>query len=47
VQALLESHHEHLQSSLKKAEEDTKNHLPNHEVDIPAPDLPLPPVEKL
>jgi len=46
VQVLLESHHEHLQTSLKKAEEDSKNHLPNHEVDVPAHDLPLPPVEK-
>jgi len=46
VQVLLESHHEHLHTSLKKAEEDSKNHLPNHEVDVPAHDLPLPPVEK-
>jgi hypothetical protein len=31
---------------LKKAEEDSKNHVPNHEIDSPAPEIPLPPFEK-
>jgi len=46
VQAQKEAHYAYLQETLKAAEDDAKNHLPNHEVDIPANELSLPPLEQ-